>query len=302
MVGNFQLNQTNVNSNLKIIVCCHKVDPNIRKDNIYKPLHVGKALSNKDFGFQGDDSGDNISHKNKNYCELTGLYWAWKNLNCEYIGLAHYRRYFKLDFSKIEHYMSKYDIIIPTLNILNMSAADKLMHLTTRDDFYIMLMSLVRLYPGYKPTIIKQLFNRNRCSCYNMFICRKSLCDKYCEWLFSIFSDMERYVRLSRYSRLARLYGFLSEYLLLVYCKHNNLKIKYVDVDFCNDIRNNHTLFERFPQLKRVINIIRYDISFRLSYIPQKKIPIVPTTTNGFVTDNIPYIDENGEINTELST
>ena len=67
-------------NDLKIIVCCHKDDNNIRKDNIYLPIHVGKALSNKDLGFQGDDTGYNISRKNKNYCELTGLYWAWKNL------------------------------------------------------------------------------------------------------------------------------------------------------------------------------------------------------------------------------
>ena len=222
----------------KIIVCAHKADINIRKNEIYMPIHVGKSLSNEDLGFQGDDTDDNISYKNKNYCELTGLYWAWKNLDCEYIGLAHYRRYLKIDLSKIEFYMSKYDIIIPKLNTLNMSAADKLMHLTTRDDFYIMLMSLLKLYPEYKQTVINQLFNQNRCSCYNMFICRKNLCDEYCNWLFSIFNDMEKYVRLSKYTRLARLYGFLSEYLLLVFCKHNNLKIKYVDVDFYYDRKN----------------------------------------------------------------
>ena len=34
-------------------------------------------------------TGDHISSKNPNYCELTGLYWAWKNLDCEYIGLCH---------------------------------------------------------------------------------------------------------------------------------------------------------------------------------------------------------------------
>lgn len=283
-------------SRIKIIVCCHKADYNIRKDEVYMPLHVGKALSHEDLGFQGDNIGDNISYKNKNYCELTGLYWAWKNLNCEYIGLAHYRRYLKIDSSKIESYMSKYDIIIPKLNILNMSAADKLMHLTTRDDFYIMLMSLLKLYPQYKQTIIKQLFARNRCACYNMFICHKSLCDEYCSWLFSIFDDMEKYVRLSKYTRLARVYGFLSEYLLLVFCKHNNLKIKYVDVDFYDDREKKSKLFDKLPQIKRIINVMRYDISFRLNYIPQKKIPIVPTTTNGFIIDNIPYIDENGTI------
>ena len=282
-------------SRIKIIVCCHKADYNIRKDEVYMPLHVGKALSHEDLGFQGDNIGDNISYKNKNYCELTGLYWAWKNLDCEYIGLAHYRRYLKVASSQIETYLSKYDIILPKLTVLNMSAADQLMHLTTRDDFYIMLMSILKLYPTYKQTIIDYFFNRNRYSNFNMFICRKKLCNEYCSWLFSIFNDMEKYVRLSAYSRLARLYGFLSEPLLLIFCKYNNLKIKYVDVGYCGESKS-HGHLDSFPKLKRFINIIRYDLSFMLNHFPNKTIPIVPTTTMGFITDHIPYINENGLI------
>ncbi len=289
-----------MNSDLKIIVCCHKKDPNIREGECYIPLHVGKALASKDLGFQGDDTGENISHKNKNYCELTGLYWAWKNLKCTYVGLAHYRRYLRVDLSKVETYLSKYDIILPRLVILDMSAADKLMHLTTRDDFYIMLMSLLKLHPEYKQTVINQFFNSNRCSCFNMFICRKELCDDYCEWLFSIFDDMEKHVRLSGYSRLARLYGFLSEQLLLVYCKQKKLRIKYVDFDFYDD-----SVLKRVPmrnpmeRLKRLANIVRHDIAFPLNNIRRKSIPLNPTTITGFKMDHIPYIDEQGVVHGE---
>ena len=61
----------------------------------YLPVHVGRALHpDIDLGFAGDDTGDNISAKNPHYCELTALYWAWKNLAADYIGLVHYRRYF----------------------------------------------------------------------------------------------------------------------------------------------------------------------------------------------------------------
>lgn len=41
-----------------------------------------------------DNTGDNISFKNKSYCELTTQYWAWKNVEAEYYGFCHYRRYF----------------------------------------------------------------------------------------------------------------------------------------------------------------------------------------------------------------
>ena len=81
---------------IKILVACHKADPNIRQDDIYMPIQVGKALHpDLDLGFQCDNTGDNISEKNGTYCELTALYWAWKNLkDVDYIGLCHYRRYF----------------------------------------------------------------------------------------------------------------------------------------------------------------------------------------------------------------
>ena len=80
--------------NCKILVCCHKDDIYVNQEP-YLPLQVGKALSDLDLGLLGDNTGDNISVKNKSYCELTGLYWAWKNLKgIDVIGLCHYRRYF----------------------------------------------------------------------------------------------------------------------------------------------------------------------------------------------------------------
>lgn len=78
----------------KILVCCHTNDI-YKSDEQYFPIHVGKEISDKIINIQGDNTGDNISDKNKSFCELTGMYWAWKNLpKSDYIGLCHYRRYF----------------------------------------------------------------------------------------------------------------------------------------------------------------------------------------------------------------
>ena len=62
-------------------------------DPVYLSVHVG-AAGKKDIGYTPDNTGENISTKNPNFCELTGLYWAWKNLDADYLGLVHYRRYF----------------------------------------------------------------------------------------------------------------------------------------------------------------------------------------------------------------
>lgn len=81
---------------VKIIVCYHKPGEYISND-IYLPIHVGKSLAKISLPIQGDDIGENISDMNNLYCELTGLYWAWKNLDADYIGLCHYRRFFTFE-------------------------------------------------------------------------------------------------------------------------------------------------------------------------------------------------------------
>ena len=69
------------------------------KEKCYLPLHVGRE-GKADIGFAGDNTGDNISGKNPYYCELTGLYWMWKNIQADYYGLCHYRRYFSFSNAK----------------------------------------------------------------------------------------------------------------------------------------------------------------------------------------------------------
>ena len=78
---------------IKIAIAYHKPSV-LLQEKYFLPIHVGKALSNQDLHIQGDDEGDNISSKNPLYCELTGLYWLWKNTSADYKGLMHYRRIF----------------------------------------------------------------------------------------------------------------------------------------------------------------------------------------------------------------
>ena len=103
---------------IKILVATHK-QYWMPEDKIYLPIHVGR-VEKADLGYLGDDTGDNISAKNANYCELTGLYWAWKNLKCDYIGLCHYRRYFA-------HAVSGSDMEKKKLAILQRTDYEKLL-------------------------------------------------------------------------------------------------------------------------------------------------------------------------------
>lgn len=90
----------------------------VPESDFIKPIQVGRELTGIDLGFFADNTGNNISAKNKSFCELTALYWIWQNLesiNSRYIGLVHYRRYFTLplksksfykNFTKIHTYFN----------------------------------------------------------------------------------------------------------------------------------------------------------------------------------------------------
>lgn len=280
--------------NSRIIVCTHK-KWNIPQDDVLLPLHVGKMMSNEDYGYIGDDSGDNISLKNKNYCELTGLYWAWKNLNVDYVGLCHYQRYFDFKGNDPVQYLGNADIVIVRPEVLFTRSSEHLMSLTTMEDFYIMITSLLKLYPEYKDSLLMYLFNTNRYSLFNMMFCRKNLFDEYCKWLFSITEEMEKWVRLSGYTRLSRLYGYMSECLLYVYCKHHNLKIRYADVRFSNGE-------EKIEQMKIYKNV-RYplisNIARRMSFFFYPRFSRIPLNRANIVScknDKIPYLDKDSLI------
>lgn len=80
-------------TSVKLLVAHHKPGIAIKSD-MYLPVHVGKILSKYNLPMQGDDFGDNISKLNPVFCEMTAIYWGWKNIKADYIGLCHYRRYF----------------------------------------------------------------------------------------------------------------------------------------------------------------------------------------------------------------
>lgn len=126
MPGFFDISKGIVVKNIKVIVAAHK-PYQMPKDKAYLPVHVG-AAGRESIGYRRDDEGKNISNKNPYFCELTGLYWAVKNLDADYIGLVHYRRYFsnakhlKTEDEKFENVLSgkemdklfgKADIILP---------------------------------------------------------------------------------------------------------------------------------------------------------------------------------------------
>lgn len=230
-------------ADIKIIIATHKTYQ-MPKDNMYLPLQVG-AEGKADLGYVKDNSGDNISEKNANYCELTGLYWAWKNLDADYIGLAHYRRHFCLKSSKgdkwqkiltkeqLEPLLQKHDIILPNpRNYFIETNYAQYVHAHHAEDLDTTREILQERYPDYLP-IYDDYMKRTIGHRFNMFIMKKEIFDAYCSWLFEILFELEKRLDISDYSKNdARVFGFVSERLIDVWIENNKLSYLEMPVEF----------------------------------------------------------------------
>lgn len=214
----------------------------------YIPIHVGKKRSSDDFGIIGDDKGDNISELNESFCELTALYWIWKNSSAQIVGLVHYRRYLQ-GFNKGycfkgKNILSRDDILEQvepnTVIVVNprwlrsgykpfVSIKENFYSSHYRKDWELLKNLIATKYPEYY-SAFEVVESRKRMSGANMMVCNKKIFDEYCSWLFGILFELSNQINFEEYdSYQKRVFGFLSERLLNVYLEKNRnfLNIRY---------------------------------------------------------------------------
>lgn len=273
-------------SKTTILVCTH-TDSFYLKSDMLQPIHVGKAMHpERHFDFMGDDTGDNISLKNGSYCELTAHYWAWKNLQTDYIGICHYRRYF--DFkarptlanndmedvtaeqirqrdlgNPMDLMQDGTDAILVRPSYIPKSVAQNYITAHVPEDFYLLCRVILKLYPEYDQTMRQHFFCSNKWIAYNMVFCKKTLFDKYAEWMFNILAEVERCGKMPGYSYQSRIYGFMGEILTPLFFLHNCKKIKYQPVLYVSDNPG------RVSDLTFLRNKWRYSLAFRLGGKPK---------------------------------
>lgn len=242
---------------IRIYVAAFRPSP-YPDDEGYVPLHVGKTASNHDLGLLGDDTGDNISIQNPNYCELTGLYWLWKNTTNKYVGLTHYRRFFapkehSTQFcgsqiaasSDFEELASDVDMIVATpakfvnhITQTPISNEQQYSSCTIGIDLAT-TREAIELHDSRYLNYYDFVMRDNSCSLCNMFVAKKEVVDAYCAWLFPILKTLEHWIPYSTYNTTeARVFGFLGERLLNVWVARNrrNYKIAYRPIMFFDGI------------------------------------------------------------------
>lgn len=200
-------------------------------DKMYVPLHVGRE-GKTDLGYLCDNTGDNISRKNQYYSELTGMYWVWKNYQgSDNVGICHYRRFLTNDAGRlfteaeIESLLTRYDLITTKTLTMRYPYYDGFSHNHNLRDLEVALEIIKEMYPDYYDTLDEMVHKRETWF-GNIMICKKTLYDEYCSWLFPIFFEMEKKINVESYDDYhKRVYGFISEFLLYVWATVKKLKV-----------------------------------------------------------------------------
>ena len=282
------------NTFIKIFVAYHKKDK-LYKNKVLIPIHVGRAISTQQHKdgqnansenkwlyshMIGDDTGDNISEKNRYLNELTGIYWVWKNYdkigNPEYIGFAHYRRLFanlikKKDFKdifKTHDLITLYPMTNKGKTIVQYWTDEKncTKYNVTINDFDLILNILKEQNKDEALAFENYINTETYLYFKNMFVLKKEEFFKYCKWIFPIISELEKYLDTN-----SRKIGYLAERLTSFYIDNlikNGAKPYYADftenIFVENTLQKIFSVRNNYQKTHKIITILGIRIKVKL--------------------------------------
>lgn len=235
---------------IQIVVAGHK-PTEMPSDRMYLPVQVNAAENPSIAGFQPDNEGDNISVMNFRYCELTALWWAWRNLNADYIGMCQYRRFFctlgkksgrtlgdVLSLVEARQLLEQADVILPVprnYRVQTLAQHFQGYSFAEPDDMNMFRASIQKIAPDYVKAFDRVMARRKGHMC-NMFVLRRDLLNEYCMWLFAVMSELDLRIDEKR----TRILGYFAEHMIDIWTEHNG--IGYVEtgsvfLDRDNEIR-----------------------------------------------------------------
>ena len=253
----FEKIKKNKERQLNIWVISHKNGEQLfNYNNTHNFLRVGAIHQTEIDCFHKDNVGFNISDKNPNYCELTGLYWVWKNnIKSEYVGFEHYRRHFPLSEKNIIDIFQNKDIILPKpYNCNPITVYEQFIYYHNEYDIKTLEIVVKDIFPEYTKSWDTYISNGDNFYAYNMFIVKWEKFEEICNFVFKILetlekryniknnNDWEEHMKLTHayaehknndvlYQR--RMCGFFAERLVSLWVLHNisTEKIEEIDVE-----------------------------------------------------------------------
>lgn len=253
------INLKNKNMSLKILVCYYK-DVIINPTNeAYFRIQCGADATGVDLLMTKDNTGDNISYRNTYWSEITGLYWAWKNIEkTDYVGLCSYRRFFNFkqnpkepikvfplnSTQEIENIVipdmnnifNNYDVVLPKQYTYAYNTYTVCKMNYRMEDFEILENLINDISPEYKEAYKKVFYDTNLQIGHNMFIMKWNNFQEYCSWVFSILLEAEKKINPTDYPvHQIRVFGYMHEILLAVFIEKKRMKPYYSQLTWLTD-------------------------------------------------------------------
>ncbi len=211
------------------------------ESKLYIPIQVGKINNPAFFNVMGDDTGINISNKNSTFCELTALYWAWKNeffKDSNLCGLVHYRRYFKgtgerlkgkriLNENEIVEYLKDYDILLPKKRYYVIETVASHYANAHHQKDILMIREIIKQQENDYLNSFDKMMQARSLYLFNMFVMSPTHFNTYMDWLFPLLFTLEDRIDIAGYDNAQkRVFGYIAERLFNVWILKNKLRVK----------------------------------------------------------------------------
>lgn len=193
-----------------------------------KQIQAGAALTENIIADLRDDTGINISRKNRMYCEMTAVYWIWRNTDHDWIGIEHYRRHLLV---KPEMLNDNVDAIMPLPYICYPHEMAQFRRFTTENVLNALLIALKELHPYEFDDYYRILYGKYQYT-YDLVCARRYVFDNYCSWFFEITEYMEKNMGESVPELIeTRAFSYVAEVLTNLYFMYHQRDLSILHVE-----------------------------------------------------------------------
>lgn len=186
------------------------------------PIQAGAALTNRRIAELADDTGENISAKNKQYCEMSAAYWIWKHATSGWVGLEHYRRHLLV---RPEQLSEDIDAVLPLPYLCWPNTLAQFRRFVSQNVLDALLTALKTLHPAEYEDYLAILEGRYQYT-YNIVCAKREVYAAYCAWFFRITEYMETRTDIAPEIADTRALSYVAEVLTNLYFMYNQPRLR----------------------------------------------------------------------------
>ncbi len=190
-------------------------------------IQAGAEITEARIALILDNIGENISERNRQYCEMTATYWVWKNTHHAWKGIEHYRRHLLV---KPDMLTEDVDAILPLPYICYPNTLAQFRRFVSEEVLQALLQALKDLHPDEYEAYLAILRGQYQYT-YNLVCAREDVFDDYCTWFFHITEYMENMADFVPEIGNTRALSYVAEVLTNLYfmSHHDRWQIRHAE-------------------------------------------------------------------------